>query len=115
MLGQLVPKEKLIEMSSASRHLQCKNVMPPEWITSSSSGCNHDSTPSHCPKWKWNATAPSFLSTPTAAVQWNEIGNVLCNNGEPMNVVQNGSRTGFRSDTRIMLDNQAVDTPLGSN
>ena len=66
-------------------------------------------------KWKWNATVPSSLSLPIAGVQWNESGNVLCNSDEPMNVVRNASRTGFRSDTRIMLDNQAVDKPLCSS
>ena len=58
---------------------------------------------------------PMLEECNTCSVQWNESGNVLCNGDEPMNVVRNASRTGFRSDTRIMLDNQAVDKPLCSS
>ena len=113
--GSMARRKRQMEMASICWHLQCKNVAPPECITSSPSGCNHNSNPSRCPNWKWNATRPSSHASPIAGVQWNERGNVLCNSGEPMNVVQNASRTGFRSDTRTMLDNQAVDKRLCSN
>ena len=100
-----------MEMTSSDRHRQGQNLKQPECITSNSRNCNHDSSPSHDPKWKWNATVPSSLCLPIAGMQWNESGNVLCNSDEPMNVVRNASRTGFRSDTRIGLDSQAVDKP----
>ena len=113
--GQLSPNERQMETASIRWHLHCENVVPLECITSSPSCCNHNSNPSRCPNWKWNATHLSFHASPIAEVQWNERGNVLCNSGEPMNVVQNASRTGFRSDTRTMLDNQAVDKRLCSS